>query len=320
MRLRLITSLVFVFAAMLAQAQTTLLSPVVGQSNNTTVLPLLSNENGQIEGLLLIEPSLLPPQLPSQRIIGPAPARNLLRGNGFQLRAGLTMEDNPGVGVLCNNSDVVTTVSALAGNCLLVNFAGSPNILPGSRTVTQGHLQLQRSNVQLTASVGTQRDTLGNPNDLLGNTPADLRVLNTLLGPGSASVSQRNASLVSQITLGDQGWISIGGALAHARLIPTAQLPGGLPAEWNTGSLNLSAGVKNFGGEITGQMIEVPGQASRYGVLGAGVTWRTPWRAKLSVGADNLVTRGKNPFSLPDAGNNNTDEGRVPYVRYQQDL
>ena len=39
------------------------------------------------------------------------------------------------------------------------------------------------------------------------------------------------------------------------------------------------------------------------------------------VGADNIVTRGKNPFGLPDARSvDSEDEGRVPYVRYQQDL
>jgi hypothetical protein len=43
-------------------------------------------------------------------------------------------------------------------------------------------------------------------------------------------------------------------------------------------------------------------------------------RARISVGADNLVTRGKNPFGMPEAAPADTDEGRVPYVRYQQDL
>ena len=49
---------------------------------------------------------------------------------------------------------------------------------------------------------------------------------------------------------------------------------------------------------------------------GLGLTWRTPWSGQLSVGADNVVTRGKNPFSAT----NPNDEGTVPYVRYQQDL
>jgi hypothetical protein len=36
----------------------------------------------------------------------------------------------------------------------------------------------------------------------------------------------------------------------------------------------------------------------------------------LTVGAENVVTRGKNPFSPSDS----SDEGTVPYVRYEQDL
>ena len=51
--------------------------------------------------------------------------------------------------------------------------------------------------------------------------------------------------------------------------------------------------------------------------LGVGLTWRTPWSGQLTVGADNVVTRGKNPFS---ASNLEDGEGTVPYVRYEQDL
>ena len=36
------------------------------------------------------------------------------------------------------------------------------------------------------------------------------------------------------------------------------------------------------------------------------------------MGADNLVTRGKNPFA--PATEQGDDEGAVPYVRYEQDL
>ena len=39
---------------------------------------------------------------------------------------------------------------------------------------------------------------------------------------------------------------------------------------------------------------------------------------QLTVGAENVVTRGRNPFS--PRGENGEDEGTVPYVRYEQDL
>ena len=315
MKLRLLTCLLLAASVPTAFAQPKVLPPSQS-TTNTTVLPLWNNQNGQVDGVLLIEPSVLP-SLPSQRIIRPsAPSA----GKGLGLRAGLSLEANPGMGVLCNNGSVITSVGSMAGHCMLVNLGGQSNSpLPGSKTGVNGLLQMQRARTTLTGSLGLGNETLGGATPV-GATGADRRLLDSLLGGNTASLDTRNASLIGQVSLGTQSWVSIGGTLARVRLIPTDQLPGGLPPEWNTGSLVLSGGVGNFGGEITGQMIEVPGQPARYSSLGAGVTWRAPWRAKISVGADNLVTRGKNPFGLPDAAPAETDEGRVPYVRYQQDL
>lgn len=313
---RLTACLLLAVSAMAAHAQAPL-----STANGTTVLPVVNNQNGQISALLLIEPSTLP-ALPSQRVIRPVATPNnfLDFGNGLQLRAGLSFQANPGVGVLCSGSSI-NSVGALAGQCMLTDFNGPSAYLPGSSTSSQGLLQLRRGGAQVEAGLGTRRDTFNASTSTLGNQAIDQRLLNSLLGGETASVDQRNASLVGQVKLGSQGWVSIGGTVARARLIPAGQLPGGLPPEWNKGSLNLSAGSGNFGGEISGQMIEVPGQGERYSSVGAGMTWRTPWRAKVTVGADNIVTRGKNPFTLPDASSGNKkDEGRVPYVRYQQDL
>jgi hypothetical protein len=63
-------------------------------------------------------------------------------------------------------------------------------------------------------------------------------------------------------------------------------------------------------------VVDTPGQP-KWEAFGLGLTWRTPWSGQLTVGADNVVTRGKNPFS-PDASGD--QDGTVPYVRYEQDL
>ena len=316
MKLRLITCLLLAFAATTAFGQSNLVVPSSDSASNTTVLPLWNTRNGQIDALLLIEPSVLP-QLPSQRIIKPANDGRNAAGNGLQLRAGLSLEANPGMGVLCNKGSVITSVGSLAGHCMLVNLGNQA----GGKSVVNGLLQMQRSNTLITGSLGVGRETLGASSTAIGSSAADRRLLDSLLGSNTATLDTRNASLIGQVSLGTQSWLSIGGTLARVRLIPTDQIRGGLPPEWDSGSLSLSGGVGNFGGEITGQLIEVPGQTNRYSTLGAGVTWRTPWKAKLSVGAENLVSRGKNPFGLPDPRTNvGTDEGRVPYVRYQQDL
>ena len=88
--------------------------------------------------------------------------------------------------------------------------------------------------------------------------------------------------------------------------------------EWQTSSVTISAGRGNFGGEITGSNIQIPGQADSFKSLGAGVTWKTPWRGKLSVGADNINSSGTNPFKGVD--NNALDNGAVPFVKYEVDL
>jgi hypothetical protein len=52
-------------------------------------------------------------------------------------------------------------------------------------------------------------------------------------------------------------------------------------------------------------------------------TWRTPWNANLSVGASNLLNSGADEGGVSDATRVDPFEsvyGRIPYVRYQQDL
>ncbi len=315
MRLRLLVAAIFALGAMTAHAQAKPLPILTGPSSNTTMLPMIDSTNGKITGVMLIEPS----SLPSQRVIRPANAP-LMFNNGLQLRAGLSLDANPGVGVLCNNPNAFGSVGALGGHCLLADF-NNPNDGALGRGMLSGTVQAQRGKSQLSASLGSGSDLLGGSDSLIGGAAADRRLLSTLLGPDSALIDQRNASLVSQINVGSQGWLQIGGTMARVRVIPTAQLPRGLPPEWNTSRFSVGAGKGSIGGEVTGQMIEVPGQPSNFTTLGAGVTWRTPWRAKVSVGADNLLTRGKNPFGPPDVRSADTkDEGTVPYVRYQQDL
>lgn len=52
-------------------------------------------------------------------------------------------------------------------------------------------------------------------------------------------------------------------------------------------------------------------------------TWRAPWNANLSVGASNLLGAGSGDKGKTDTGLQDPFEavyGRIPYVRYQQDL
>ena len=52
-------------------------------------------------------------------------------------------------------------------------------------------------------------------------------------------------------------------------------------------------------------------------------TWRAPWNANLSVGTSNVLGTGRGDKGKNDTGLRDPFEavyGRIPYVRYQQDL
>ena len=131
----------------------------------------------------------------------------------------------------------------MAGHCMLVNL-GDQAMSPARQQAPStaccrcsarthfGHRQPRRR--------AATRSAASSPLPI-GSDSADQRLLDSLLGPDSATLDTRNASLIGQVNLGTQSWVSIGGTLARVRLIPTEQLRGGLPPEWNAGSLSLAA-------------------------------------------------------------------------------
>ena len=243
-------------------------------------------------------------------------------GDASRFSAGFGVaSSNNSVGLFCNGSSgLLTSLDALADHCQL--GSSQFNVTSAGLNAQGG---LQRKNIRVDASAGVsaqQIDLLRSPGLPTGFDATGQFNSNS----GFASrVNQQYLGLSSSITLGNQGWVTIGGTVARARLIPSSQLAGKLPSEWNSGVVSIGGGRGSIGGELTGTVVEVPGQPESFRSVGAGVTWRTPWRAKVSVGADNLMTRGKNPLNLSGAnaakaGADNGVDGAVPYVRYEQDL
>jgi len=102
-------------------------------------------------------------------------------------------------------------------------------------------------------------------------------------------------------------------AFHFRRTLPENVFP--VPSDdWRGKALNVGGSYGLFSGNIFGH---VSGQSVRWEGVGLGLTWRTPWSSRLTVGADNIITRGRNPFS---PANSAGDEGAIPYVRYEQDL
>lgn len=259
------------------------------QDRDQTVLPVWNN-SGQIEALLVLEPTGDDAR---------AGARWRFGGNSLDAKFGLASGDS--LALLCNHQAGLAALGNLANNCMLASLDGEEAVGAQRSTATAA---FNHDGGRVGVTVGESR----------GNLPA-------WLAPGArgtaGQVDGNDLTVFAQHNISDQGYVSIAGTVAKARLIPYAQAPAGMADRWDSRSLEVGGGYGNFGASIIGQVTDTPGQG-RFDSVGLGLTWRTPWSGQLTVGAENVVTRGRNPFS--PRGENGEDEGTVPYVRYEQDL
>lgn len=259
------------------------------QSSGTgaTMLPVWNSE-GQVEGALILEPT-------SEATTG---ARWRLGRNTLSAAFGLGSGES--LGLLCNSRNGIgNSISGLISACNVAMLEENNTTQRVNATA-----MLSRPGGKVGLSMGNGQDTL----------PAWMTPSTS--NPDAGRFEQNDLAIFGQKNIGREGFVTIGGTVAHARLVPASEL-GSIPDQWNSRSLSLGGGYGAFSGSIIGRVVDAPGQPGKWEGLGVGLTWRTPWSGRLTVGAENIVTRGKNPFA-PDNGLE--AEGAVPYVRYQQDL
>ena len=266
-------------------------SKAPAQTHNSTIVPVWNNTNGKLEAYLLIEPSQ-ESQLKSRWRFG----QNTIDA-GFGLSGGDSLA------LVCNRkSGVFSALGNLANNCQVASIDENDSINE-SRNQSFG-LSMQRSNTQAGMSVNKGRDTL----------PAWMSNTRTT----SAQIDVNDLTIFAKKNIGREGIIEIAGTLAKARLVSPAEASNfGISDQWSSKSLSIGGGYGSFKANIIGHVVDTPNQPEKWEGLGLGLTWKTPWSAQLTVGADNIVTRGKNPFAPVDK---NQDEGTMPYVRYEQEL
>lgn len=254
---------------------------------DSAVVPVLNKDSGKLEAVLLLEPAMTG--------VG---ARTRFGSTTLEATYGLQTGDS--LALVCDRGNgLATAIGQLASNCVLASL-DSDGTGNGSRRSIAG-ASLSRNGSKLGVSLGSGRDAL----------PAWLSP-----NQSASKVESSDFSLFAEKTIGREAVISVGGTVARARLVPAADVPH-LADQWNTRSVSVGGGIGSFGANIVGRVVNVPGESEVWKGVGLGLTWRTPWSGQLSLGADNLMTRGKNPFS---AAGTKDDEGTVPYVRYQQDL
>lgn len=285
-------------AAALLLAACTLACPYAFAQNagsDTAVLPIWNKANGKLEGVLVLEPS-------DSEV---ANARIRRRFGMNSLDATFDLDAGDSLALLCDRKNgIAGAIGNLANNCMLAMLSDEVDGEASKRASATAAFNRGSNRFGLTA--GSGRDNLPG-----------------WLSPGAAAnnkVDINDLTVFARKSLPGEGYVSIAGTVAKARLLsPSAAEASGLALQrWTSKTVEVGGGFGDFGASIVGHVIDTPGQPKWEG-LGLGVTWRTPWSAALSVGADNVITRGRNPF-LPAGAEGDADEGAMPYVRYEQDL
>lgn len=261
-----------------------LLSAVFGgadalaQSRNAdmAVLPVVNRNSGKVEGVFVLEPT-------GKSLEG---ARWRFGSNTLESAFGLSSGQS--LALLCDGKNgIPSRMDHLSDDCALGAI--------GPRGVAAS---VGSRNARVGVAVGKER----------ANLPAWLNA------GAKGRVQQTDLALFAQYNIGRSGVVSIAGTTAKAHLVSAVDVPQ-LANRWNSKGISVAGGVGAFSASVFGRVVEVPGQPGKWEGFGIGLSWRTPWSAQLSVGAENVVTRGKNPFAP-----SGEQEGTVPYVKYEQDL
>ena len=309
--MRFAIALLIALTAMSARAQTAPDTARVVTQQDTAVLPVWNNQSGKVEALLLLEPAR---QVNGSMLFGAGARVNTGHGT---LQAGFSADNGNGLALLCNSRTGLITLGSLADRCLLASLDATtqashdPFLRPAQSLRAEARFERPESLFELsTGRVDLNTSAI----DWLSPTSGLLPGLGILGG----HLTQQDISARGQMNIGDNGWVSIGGTLARARLIPTAgQASNPQTQRWNTTSVGVAVGRGKLSGEVIGRVVDVPGQASTLSSLGFGLSWITPWQGKLTFGAEKST--GTYPLT-PATKAAQQDDGTVPYVRYHQDL
>jgi hypothetical protein len=158
-----------------------------------TVIPVWNKGSGKVEALLYLEPT-------GEQMAG---ARWHFGRSSLDAAFGLSSGDS--LGLLCNSSRG-TSISGLASHCMLASLGDDEDTLSRRFSATTA---FNRPGGRVGLSAGASRDAL----------PA------WLAGPNKSPAlraEQNDLTVFGQKNIGREGFVSIGGTYAKARLVPIA--------------------------------------------------------------------------------------------------
>ncbi len=223
----------------------------------------------------------------------------------------------------CAESSGLLRIGSLGQQCLMQGTLQFE--LPGQIASAQTGANFAGQNWDLTISYGLSwlMDKLD-----IDASPASLR---PALGANSASLplnlidaQAQGLAVGAQWRLTPESALQLNAALNQLR-VQSSPLLGGMQIDRAQAGLGLVYGP--FTGNVSGHVQRasgpgLPGSGNGlWSGLDLGVSWRTPWRGELTVGARNLVSKGEDVLlPNPEAASIDRTSTRTPYVRYKQDL
>lgn len=182
--------------------------------------------------------------------------------------------------------------SAALGAAMLTSEAGNPFLQGLGAGLPLDYMSSETSGLDIEFQVGFAMDSAG-----------DIR-----LGLQLTHVVDASYETTSAFAPGLQNWT--------------------ISSPFESATMNLDWSKGNFSGGLQGYYREQVQFLNRPDLDSATTfdvhfTWRAPWNANLSVGTSNVLGAGSGDKSKTDTGLQDPFEsvyGRIPYVRYQQDL
>lgn len=322
---RLLAAAVACVLAGAAWAQTP--APLAGARDaETRVLPVWSHSSGRFEALLLLDP--VDASLSGSALDRVLRARTPTFGLGAQatLESGRRVQgslqlETDGLALLCDDRNGLSrALVSLGEHCLLAKLGSDDPIATRGAEGARLGFDLQGRDVDLSfglswLSLQAQPQVWAGASTLarLGGEPNPL----DLISAWARRFDSQQLRVDGLFPLGPEARLLFGGDLGRSRL----QTLSGQEVEWDSAALSLGLGYGRFSGQLTGRLVELPHGASPWRSLDIGLSWRTPWRGELSLGARNVLGRpDTSRWPLADLPAIEDPSERVPYVRYQQDL
>lgn len=281
-----------------------------GAGESSSVVPIWSGADGHLLAIVAVPGQWDSPLLPGAGI-SPSPASWYLLGATTQTTSGLRWQAQNGFHIDALLSPSQSVLPALCG----VDCDASRRALAGSLGLgwmsADGGLDLSyglswlqtRDSTQTWQGIGAGVPVLTIPETLL-----------TYGLPSQTNLFARGRWHFDQDTA-----LDIGASYGHGSTLPYATLGSTLPGiDIDQLSLSLGVDAGSLRGAIVGHVLRSDDPVvlgRRWTTLDLGVSWRTPWRGEISVGAQNLWSA---PLDAPREADPN--QARTPYIQYRQDL